>query len=151
MKQLMVNGNHTIGENEQIYSILSNPSTTLQILDMGYITLSCRAAIALFNKLKDNNKLKWLYINGNDITDDVGDAMTTALERNSCLVTLYMNNNPLTSETIVNIMNSLKINNSLALLVLPQCPEDIKRKISVLQEVINKERESRVKLMIYYL
>ena len=153
VKVLRIYDNETIGENEQLYSMLSNPSTTLEILDMDYTKLSCRAAIALFNELKDNNKLKTLDISLNDITDDVGDAMTTALERNSCLVTLYMDDNPLTGEAIVNIVNGLKVNNTLAVLVLPQCPEDIKKRISSLQEVINKKRESRgcqVKLMIGY-
>ena len=106
----------------------------------------------LFNELKDNNKLKWLNISYSNITDDVGNAMTTALERNSCLVELYMNSNPLTGEALVNIVNDLKVNNTLAVLGLPQCSEDIEKRISSLQEVINKKRESRgcqVKLMIY--
>ena len=154
VKVLWIYGNDTIGENEQLYSMLSNPSTALEQLYMNYTKLSCRAAIALFNELKDNNKLKVLYISYNDITDDVGDAMTTALERNSCLVRLYMYRNPLTGEAIVNIVNGLKVNNTLAVLWFPQCPEDIKKRISSLQEVINEKRESRgcqVKLMIYYL
>ena len=152
VKQLWITGNNTIGENEQLYSILSNPSTTLEILDMDNTKLSCRAAIALFNELKDNNKLKRLNISYSNITDDVGNAMTTALERNSCLVELYMNSNPLTGEALVNIVNGLKVNNTLAVLGLPQCSEDIEKRISSLQEVINKKRERRgcqVKLMIY--
>ena len=151
VKELWININDTIGENEQLYSMLSNPSTTLELLDMRYTKLSCRAAIALFNELKDNNKLKKLYISYNDITDDVGDIMTTILERNSCLATLFIYDNPLTGEAIVNIVNGLKINNTLSLLWLPECNEDIKKRISSLQEVINKKRESRgcqVKLMI---
>ena len=115
--------------------------------------LTGRAAIALFNELKDNNKLKELSITSNDITDDVSDSMTTALERNSCLIILYMHSNPLTGEAIVNIVNGLKVNNTLAVLGLPQCSADIKKRISSLQEVINKKRESRgcqVKLMICY-
>ena len=153
VKELWIDGNHTIGANEQLYSMLSNPFTTLEILDMEYTKLSCRAAIALFNELKDSNKLKELYISLNDITDDVGDALTTALERNSCLVTLYMGHNPITGEAIVNIVNSLKVNNALAQLGLPKYPKDIKKRISSLQEVINKKRESQgcqVKLMIHY-
>ena len=153
VKVLVIDGNHTIGENEQLYSILSNPFTTLEILAMHNTKLSCRAAIGLFNELKDNNRLKKLDISRNNITDDVGNAMTTALERNSCLVRLYMYYNPLTGEAIENIMNGLKGNNTLVVLGLPECSEDIKKRISLLQEVINKKRESRgcqVKLMIHY-
>ena len=104
--------------------------------------------------MKDNNKLKVLYININAITDDACDAITTALKRNSCLVTLSMHLNPLTGEAIVNIVNALKVNNTLKLLGLPQCPEGTKKTISSLQEVIKKNRESRgcqVKLSIDYL
>ena len=115
--------------------------------------LSSRAAIALFNTLKDNNKLKKLSIEHNAITDDVCDIITTALERNSCLVELHMWGNPLTGEAIGTIVDCLKVNNTLAVLRLPKCPEDIKKRISSLQEVINKKRESRgcqVKLRIDY-
>ena len=153
VKELQINGNDTIGDNEQLYSILSSPSTMLEELHMCYTNLSTRGAIALFTALKDNNKLKLLSIAYNPITDDACDAITAGLEKNNCLVKLYMDHNPLTGEAIVNIVNSLKVNNTLAVLGLPQCPEDIKKTISSLQEVINKNRESRgcqVKLEIDY-
>ena len=153
VKKLMIAGNVTIGDNEQLYSILSSPSTMLEGLRMYDTKLSTRGAIALFTALKDNNKLKRLHIADNDITDDACDAITAVLEKNNCLVQLYMHRNPLTGEAIVNIVNSLKVNNTLAMLGLPKCPEDIKKTISLLQEVINKNRESRgcqVKLEINY-
>ena len=153
VKVLRINGNYTIGENEQLYSILSNPSTILEVLYMNNTKLSSRAANALFTAVKDNNKLKELYFDSNDITDDACTAITTVLERNSCLVTLIMYDNLLTGEAIVNIVNGLKVNNTLELLWLPKCPEDIKKTISSLQEVINKNRESQgcqVKLRIAY-
>ena len=154
VKELWLIGNYTIGGDEQLYSTLTNPSTMLETLIMFNTRLSSRAAITLFNTLKDNNKLKELNIADNDVTDDASDAITTALERNSCLVKLHMYDNPLTGEAIVNIVNSLKgNNNTLAELWLPTCPEDIKQRISFLQEFINEKRESRecqVKLMIDY-
>ena len=153
VKELWLTSNYTIGEDEQLYSILTNPSTMLEELIMSNTQLSSTAAITLFNTLKDNNKLKKLYINYNDVTDDASDAITTALERNSCLVELYMWSNPLTDEAIVNIVNGLKGNNILAWLRLPICPEDIKKTISSLQKVINEKRESRgcqLKLSIDY-
>ena len=151
VKVLGIDDNPTIGENEQLYSMLSNPSTVLETLIMDNTELSCRAAIAMFTAVKDNNKLKRLHIARNAITDDACDAITTALERNSCLVTLIMYRNPLTGEAIVNIVNALKVNNTLEVLWLPYCPEDTKKTISSLQEVINKNRQSRgcqVKLRI---
>ena len=153
VKKLRIASNDTIGEDEKLYSMLSHPSTTLEELYMWDTQLSSRAAIALFTAVKDNNKLKLLYINNNAITDDACDAITTALKSNNCLVTLNMYCNPLIGEAIVTIVNALKVNNTLSLLGLPQCPEGIKKTISSLQEVINKNRESRgcqVKLMIQY-
>ena len=150
VKELWIDGNDTIGDNEQLYSILSSPSTMLEVLAISNTKLSTRGAIALFTALKDNNKLKELEI---AITDDACDAITAGLEKNNCLVKLHIYHNPLTGEAIVNIVNSLKVNNTLAELMLPECPKDIKKTISSLQEVINKNRESRgcqVKLKIDY-
>ena len=154
VKKLGINGNRTIGEDEQLCSMLSSPSTMLEALHMYNTQLSSRAAIALFTAVKENNKLKKLDIANNAITDDTCDTITTALKRDNCLVELYMNNNPLSAEAIVNIMNALKVNNTLTLLGISQCPEGIKKTNSSLQEAINKNRESRgcqVKLRIEYL
>ena len=153
VKVLWLQGNYTIGEDEQLYSILTNSSTMLEKLVLRNTQLSSTAAITLFNTLKDNNKLKELHINYNDVTDDASDAITTALERNSCLVELYMYSNRLTGEAIVNVVNGLKGNNTLAWLWLSKYPEDIQKRISSLQGVIIEKRESqgcRVKLSIYY-
>ena len=153
VKELGLTGNYTIGEDEQLYYILTNPSIKLERLMMVNTQLSSTAAITLFNTLKDNNKLKVLNIGNNDVTDDASDAITTALERNSCLVTLCMYRNPLTGEAIAKIVNGLKGNNTLELLWFPKCPEEIKKRISVQQEVIIEKRRSRgcqVKLRIHY-
>ena len=128
----------------------------LETLNMANIRLSSRAAITLFNIIKKNNKLKKLDIDNSNITnitDDVSSAITTALKKNSCLIKLYMNDNSLTDEAILNIVNELKDNDTLELLGVPIYPQDIKKKISFLQEVINEKRESRgcqVKLVINY-
>ena len=154
VKELWLVGNYTIGEDEQLYSILTNPSTMLEELDMSNTQLSSTAAITLFNTLKDNNKLKKLYIAYNNVTDDASDAITTALEKNSCLVCLVMYGNPMTGDAIVDIMYGLKSNYTLKLLYLPSCLEGSKKRISSLQEVIIKKRRTRgfqEMLMIKYL
>ena len=143
VKELWLDGNHTIGEGEQLYSILTNSSTMLEKLYMYDTRLSSTAAIALFNTLKDNNKLKELSIACNDVTDDASDAITTMLKRNSCLFRLYLDHNPLTGEAIEKIVNGLMSNNTLRLIGLPKCSEDIKMRISFLQEIINNKRESQ--------
>ena len=143
VKILWIEGNDTIGEDQQLYSMLTNPSTELEQLIMWRTSLSSTGAIALFTAVKDNKKLKKLNIMVNAITDDACDVITTALQRNSCLVTLYMDGNPLSSEAIINIVRCLEVNNTLKLLGLPHCPEDIPENITSLQEVVNKKRESR--------
>ena len=107
VKVLEIGGNRTIGENQHLYSILTDPSNVLEQLYMYLTRLSSSAAIALFTTLRDNDKLKKLNIEENDITDEALDAITTALESNRCLVKLGMYDNPLSSEAITNIVQCL--------------------------------------------
>ena len=153
VKELRIALNNTIGEDQQLYSMLTNPSNVLEELIMEFTKLSSTAATDLFTAVKENNKLKLLSIDHNAITDDACAAITTALERNNCLVKLSMRGNPLSSEAIVNIVRCLEVNNTLQLLGLPDCPQDIQENIISLQEVVNKKRESRgcqVKLEIKF-
>ena len=153
MKALRIPYNYTVGEGQQLYPMLSNPSTVLEILIMYSIHLSSTAATHLFTALKDNNKLEVLNIDYNAITDDACDAITTALERNSCLVRLSMHNNPLSSEAMINIVQCLEVNNTLQFLGLPKSSQDIQENIISLQKAVNEKRESRgcqVKLEIEF-
>ena len=153
VKKLCIDDNRTIGEDQQLYSMLTNPSSVLETLIMWGTQLSSRAATDLFTAVKDNNKLKKLIIHCNAITDDACDAITTALKSNSCLVTLSMHINPLSNEAILNIVQCLKVNDTLQLLGLPNCPQGIQETIRSLQEVVNKNRASRgcqVKLEIKF-
>ena len=153
IKILWINDNYSIGEDQQLYAMLTNPSNTLEKLYIMDIHLSSWGARKLFNAVKDNNKLKRLNIDYNDITDDACDAITTALERNRCLVKLSMSYNPLNSKAIMNIGRCLEVNNTLQFLGFPKCPQDVQENIRSLQEVINKKREIRgckVKLQIEF-
>ena len=153
VKKLGIDGNHSIGENEQLYSMLTNPLSMLEELHINYAKLSSRAAVSLFKALMVNDTLKELHIFNNNISDDACDTISTALEGNSCLFTLSMFNNPLNGEAMVNIVNGLKLNNILAELELPECLEDTKKGINSLQEIINKKRATQgcqVKLWISY-
>ena len=53
VKKLRIYGNYDIGENEQLYSILSSPSTMLEQLVIGNAQLSTRSINALCTALKD--------------------------------------------------------------------------------------------------
>ena len=143
VKELRMTGNNTIGEDQHLYSMLSNPSSVLERLYMVGTRLSSRAATDLFTAMKNNNKLKRLIVDSNAITDDACDAITTALEKNSSLVKLSMSYNPLSNEAIINIVKCLEDNNTLQLLGLPECPQGIQENIRSLQEVVIKKRESR--------
>ena len=142
VKRLVISHNWTIGEDQQLYAMLTNPYNLLEEINMYNTKLSFTGAIFLFEGLKDNNKLKVLYIDNNAITDDACNAITTALERNTCLVKLSMYRNPLTSEAMVKIVRSLEVNNTLQFLGLPDCPERILECIKSQEEAVNKKRES---------
>ena len=153
VKELDITDNDTIIEDQQLYSILTDPSNVLEQLQMLHTDLSSSGAVALFTTLKDNSKLKGLYIDSNNITDDALYAITTALEKNSSLVKLSMHNNPLSNEAIRSIVQCLEDNYTLQHLGLPGCPQDIQKNIMSLQEVVNGKRESRgflVKLEIKF-
>ena len=153
VKALGIGGSDAIGEDQQLYSMLTNPSNVLVRLDIVATKLSSTAATDLFTAVKETNKLMVINIDYNAITDDACAAITTALERNSCLFKLSMHRNPLSSKAIVNIVRCLEVNNTLQLLGLPNCPQDIQENIRSLQEVVNKKRESRgcqVKLKIKF-
>ena len=143
VKTLFIGGNHTIGEDQQFYSMLTNPSTELELLNMYDTNLSSKGARALFTTITRNNKLKVLSITHNAITDDACNVITTVLQRNSCLAQLDMYDNRLSNEAIIDIVRCLEVNNTLQLLGLPDCPQAIQQNIRSLQEVVNKKRESR--------
>ena len=142
VKVLWIDGNKTIGEDQQLYTMLSNPSSVLEILDMVGTQLSSTAATDLFTSLRNNHKLNVLHIYDNDITDDACDAITAAL-MNSCLVTLSMDDNPLSSEAIVTIVQCLEVNDTLQLIGLPDCPQATQENILSLKEAVNNKRASR--------
>ena len=143
VKALVIADNKTIGEDQQLYTMLSNPSSVLEILSMWGTQLSSTAATDLFTSLRNNHKLKKLYIDLNDITDDACDAITAALMSNSCLDTLWMCDNPLSSEAIVNIVQCLEVNDTLQLIGLPDCPQATQENNLSLKEAVNNKRTSR--------
>ena len=153
VKSLLLSSNYSIGEEQQLYSVLMNSTTVLEELYMYNTKLSSNGAIDMFVALNDNNTLRKLDISLNDITDDACNAIATALKQNGSLVKLWIYDNPLSGEAILNIMTALKCNNTLVGLWLPHCSEDIEKKANSLQEAINKMRqdqECQVKLRIYF-
>ena len=150
VKELWIDFNDIVGDDQQLYYMLTNPSSELQELHMYCMKLSSRGAINLFKALNENNKLKVLDIGNNAISDEACDAVTTALERNNCLIRLIMYRNPLSSKAIVNIVQRLETINTLELLWLPKC---LQENLRPLQVVNFKRRQSQgyyVKLEIKF-
>jgi len=123
----------------------------LEELDMRYTKLSSNAAIKLFATLSDNKKLKKLDISNNDITDEACDAIIMAMKKNTSLVELNMYGNPTSGECAQLMVEALHHNNTLQLLYLPFYSGDVRKRIRLSAEEVDKKRESRncqVKLMI---
>ena len=151
VKRLMLDNNETIGEIEQFYSMLSHPSTELEILSMYQTKLSSEAASILFTTLELNNALKILSIEDNNITDDVCPFIANAVKLNSCLAKLWMRFNPISAEAVELILQALSFNKTLEILRLPAYPDDTVKKINLIQNAINKARQMcgcQVKLLI---
>ena len=107
VKLLNISYNKTVGENERIYSIISDPSSMLEKLHMYYTKLSSSAAIKLFTALSEGKKLRVLNIAHNDITDEACDAIIMAM-KNTSLVELYMHSNPISEECTLLIFEALQ-------------------------------------------
>ena len=144
VKKLVIANNENIGEDQELYSMLSNHSNVLKTLDMWNTDLSCTAATDLFTSLKSNYKLQRLYIDWNDaVNDDACDAITTVLQENSHLVRLSMHGCTLSSEAIVKIVQCLEVNDTLQAIGFPECTQATKEKVKSLQEAINNQRISK--------
>ena len=145
VEELNISGNHTIGEDPALYNMLTHPSSRLVKLDMMFTSLSSPSAITLFTALAKGNKLRELNISNNLITDEACDVIATTMKNNTSLVVLWMWGNKISGEAAQRLLQALYNNNTLEVLFLPYdgYTEDVKKRIRSLQEVINKNRQSR--------
>ena len=143
VKKLHISNNNGVGEDEALYSILSDPYSVLEELHMNWTKLSSSGAIKLFDRLSNSKKLQTLQIADNDVTDEACNAIVTAMKKNTSLLKLIMNNNPIGGECAERIVKALQQNSTLQQLWLPnKYTESIKERIRLSAENINKERES---------
>ena len=156
VRELSIGGNRNLGEDEKLYSIISDPSSMLEILHMQYINLSLNALIKLFTALGESRKLRELRIFSeiNDINDEACDTIIMAMKKNTSLVELFMQGTPISGVRAQLIVEGLKHNNTLQKLYLPFGYQHyIKEGIRLSVEEVNKKRESckcQVKLEIDY-
>ena len=153
VKILNINRNNTIGEDERLYSIISDPSSMVEELYMNSTKLPSSGAIKLFTALSEDKKLRVLHIANNDITDEACDAIIMAMKKNNSLVELDMYGNPISGECAQIIVQVLQHNNTLQRLWLPRYSDDVKEMIRLSTEEVNKKRRNRncqVKLEILF-
>ena len=143
VKMLYIDNNNIVGEDERLYSIISDPSSMIEVLFMNYTNLSSNAAIKLFTTLCKSKKLRTIKITDNNITDEACDAIIMAMKKNASLVALYMDGNPISEKCAQLIVEALQHNNTLQQLWLPDYSEDLKKRIRLSVEEVNKKRESR--------
>ena len=143
VKELHISNNKTVGEDERLYSIISDPSSMLEKLFMRDTTLSSNAAIKLFAALSDSKKLRKLDITNNNITDEACDAITMTMKKNTSLVELYMQGNRISGECAQLIVEALQHNKTLQQLWLPYYIDEAKKSIRSLAKEVNRKRKSR--------
>ena len=154
VKVLSISHNSTVGEDKRLYFIISDPSSMLVQLYMRSTKLSTGAAIQLFTALSDGKKLSGLWIDHNNISDEACDVIIMAMKKNTSLVELRIHDNPISEECAQIIVKALQYNNTLQLLYLNYYySQDVKERIELITEEINKKREShgcQVKLDIKF-
>ena len=120
VKELRISDNSTIGKDECLSSIISDPSSMLEVLHMYSTKLSSTVAVKIFTALSEcNNTLRILRIHNNDIADEAGGAIVMAMKKNTSLVELRMDGNPISGECAQLIVEAIEHNNTLQLLSLP--------------------------------
>ena len=150
VKELRINDNKTIGEDDRLFSIISDSSSMLEKLYMYSTKLSSRAAIKLFTALSESERLRILMVHNNDITDEACDAIIMALKKNTSLVELRMDGNPINGECAQLIVQALQHNNTLQKLCLPFYSQDIEERIILSAEESCKKRENQVNLELHF-
>ena len=147
VEELVINGNHTIGENCALYNMLSHSS--LNKLHLRDISLSTNFTKVLFTKLLENNTLQCLEISNNPITDDASNTIATAMKENTSLVELWMWGTKISATAAEQFVDVLVNNDNLERLYLPLYSEDKQIEFQLVQSDINNARSQRACLKIF--
>ena len=154
IEYLWIDNNYTVGEDHTLFSILSHPRSRLMLLSIMQTGLSSMAAITLFTELAKGNKLQQLSVTFNDSTDELFDVIAAKMKENTSLVCLDMNTDDVKVYDAQQIVEAFQLNNTLQEVHLNwSYPKDVKEKIILLQDEVNKKRETRgcqVKLSVKF-
>jgi len=147
---LWLNGNHTVGEREELYMMISHSSSMLMVLDMEDTHLSSAASQGLFRAVKEADMLMELYIHHNNITDDAVAGIASTLSLNKSLVKLGMRGNPISRKTIPLLLQSLIGNNTLQMLVIPRYDPPLEDVIKSTVREINQYQRNQRNLVVHW-
>ena len=143
--RLVIMCSQTIGENAELYTMLSHPSSMLCILMMHNVGLSSNGTKILFAALKHSKKLQELTITDNAITDDAVNDIANALAVNTSLHILGICGNPISGEAILTVLEAMCVNSTLETMYVSNYPKLIKDKIKSVEEEINRTRDRQQK------
>ena len=122
VKMLAIRQNQVFSKESKLYSLISHPDSVVEELNIS--DTNCKlssTATELFSALENNkkNKLRVLWINNDNITDDDGAAIVRVIQKNTSLKELNMHGNPFKVATALQIVKALTYNNTLQSLALP--------------------------------
>ena len=138
---LYLNGN-VLGNTDGLSRLLQD--TAMVELYIHGNKLHTSSVISLFKALQNcSSKLKMLSLIHNDIRDEAGVEIATALQVNRTLECLWINGNPISGETALTISAALRDNNTLKLLELPYYSYDLRKTIAREAKDINEIRRSQ--------
>ena len=149
VKTLAIRQNQVFSKHSKLYSIISHPDSVVEELNISETNCKLSStANELFSALEKNKKkkLRVLWINNNNITDDNCDAIIRVLQKNTSLKELNMHGNPINVTTALQILKALTYNNTLQSLVLPYYNSNDRRTITQLANEVDNSRYCKLNL-----
>ena len=143
VKELLLSGNRTIGEEEKFYKMLYDPSSVLEILHISRTDLTNDGAAKCFKALSKGNILKELWVSYNCITDEASGVICSALHENKSLIRFRIRKNKITEEFARDVFKAIHFHENLEELWLPRFPVEIQEEVKSMQDVVNKNRENQ--------
>ena len=149
VKMLAIRQNQVFSKDSKLYSIISHPDSMVEELNISETNCKLSStANELFSALEKNKKkkLRVLWINNNNITDDNCDVIVRVLQINTSLKELNMHGNPINVTTALQIVKALTYNNTLQSLVLPYYNSNDRKRIMELAKEVDNSRYCKLNL-----
>ena len=146
---LALRHNPAIGKDPKIYSIISDPDSLVEELNMSHTnSKQVSTATELFSELAKNKKkkLRVLWINNNNLTDHDCSAIVKAIRNNTSLTELIMHRNQFSVTSALQIIQALAHNNTLQSLTLPWYETNNQEKIIESAKQVEESRYCRIEI-----